>query len=121
MYWKKCVNIIFMCYEKYYRKNVEVLDALAGRYMDLGKHLTFRNLSNMLVSCSHMNYINAVLLEYIEKQILRRIKVSIINENKDVYDDKGASVLQKYVGTSPYSSEEMDLLSSLLNSSKTTE
>lgn len=50
--------MIFMSYEKFYRKNIDILDALAGRYMDLGKHLTFKTISNFLVSCSNMNYVN---------------------------------------------------------------
>ncbi|KAL4438871.1 hypothetical protein ABPG74_016591 [Tetrahymena malaccensis] len=110
-----CINIVFTSYEKFYRKNLEVLDALSGRYMDLGKHLTYRNLSNLLVSCSNMNYVNNILLEYIEKQLLRRIKASIVEENSDVFEDIGSSILDKYAQQSnTYSQEEMELFNSII-------
>ncbi|EAS00928.2 hypothetical protein TTHERM_00922930 (macronuclear) [Tetrahymena thermophila SB210] len=114
-----CINIVFTSYEKFYRKNLEVLDALSGRYMDLGKHLTYRNLSNLLVSCSNMNYINSILLEYIEKQLLRRIKASIVEENSDAFEDTGSSILDKYAQQSnTYSHEEMELFNSIIKLNK---
>ncbi|KAL4488389.1 hypothetical protein ABPG72_019239 [Tetrahymena utriculariae] len=114
-----CINIVFTSYEKFYRKNLEVLDALSGRYMDLGKHLTYRNLSNLLVSCSNMNYVNTILLEYIEKQLLRRIKASIIEENSDAFEDKGYSILDKYaLQSNTYSQEEMELFNSIIKLNK---
>ncbi len=68
---------------KFYRPNYDVMDSISTRFIALINKHSMRNISNLLIYCSDLNYVNHLLFESIEKEIIRRVKQGIIEEDKE--------------------------------------
>ncbi len=66
--------MIFSGYYKFFKLNLDVLDAVSMRAIKLVDLFSARDIANIIFYCSKINYINHILIDAFEREIIRREK-----------------------------------------------
>jgi hypothetical protein len=79
------VNLIYGAYNNYRITNWDVLDTLSGFVIKNIKKMTFRNITNIANFCANLNYLNPLLMDAIERELIIRLKNT--SEFKSLLED----------------------------------
>ena len=70
------MNLVFLGYSKYKLVDWTVLDHLSKHAIQNIKKLSLRTLANIINCCANLGYVNHVLLDSLEEEIIRKLKIT---------------------------------------------
>jgi len=70
------LNLIFNAYNNYRMANYDILDAVSHSIIRNIQKMSFRSLANIANYCANLNYVNHMLMDQIEREIVKKLKRS---------------------------------------------
>lgn len=69
------VPMLFSVFNNFRLRNYDVLDALSMKLIKNIQQFSLKEIAAIVTYCSNLNYVNNLLFEYVEREVLRKLKL----------------------------------------------